>query len=607
MAGPPRNDGDLVSDAREQFLESDPVDTTAVRGTILESWRRSQFWGVQVDELTPPYRPETEIDSRLVHAARPVLDRLESVLAGAPMSVILTDARGCVLERRAGEASLNKHLDKILLAPGFSYAEQFVGTNGIGTAIEARRPYRVFGSEHFSERLQAMSCAGTPIRNLLNGRLEGVLDLTSWVHNANSLMQALSQEAAAEIEELLVRQSSEREQALLREFLAVNRRTGRPVLALSDDFIMTNDAADRSLDKADHVILREKTADLMSGRHDTSGDVVLSSGQTVRLRCRPVLSPAGRAGAVVEISSGEGGGRHHAVGGRPAEPLPDLVGHSPAWLEVCQQVEAHCRKRSWLLVVGESGVGRYALVQATHRRWHPDGRLTVLDPLELAEDLESWFARFSADGGRGTLVLRHLDQMSATALRQLESHLQALSEEPLAELWVVGTVHSDTDVDRRLGRILKHFTESVSVPPLRHRIEDIRELVPQLLERHAPGRAITIGPDAIQILLRGSWPGNIGELDQALRSALARRHTGQITVADLPESCHTTSRRVLSEWESLERDAIVRALKESGGDKIKAAVRLGISRATVYRKIRMFGIVLGPDAEQGEAHPDVAT
>src|ERR1700738_5015257 len=118
MSGGPTDDGDLISGAREHFLESDPVDASAVRGTILESWRRSRFWGVPVDELAPPYRPETEVDSRLVHAARPVLDRLESALAGAPMSLILTDAHGCVLERRAGERSLNKHLDAILLAPG---------------------------------------------------------------------------------------------------------------------------------------------------------------------------------------------------------------------------------------------------------------------------------------------------------------------------------------------------------------------------------------------------------------------------------------------------------------------------------------------------------
>src|SRR6202022_3642333 len=156
-----------------------------------------------------------------------------------------------VLERRPGEHSLKNQLDSILLAPGFSYLEQFVGTNGIGTAIEERRTSRVFGSEHFSERLQTMSCAGTPIRNLLNGRLEGVIDLTARRADANSLMQALAQEAAAEIEQRLIQQSSEREQALLREFLAANRRTANAVLALSDDLFMANDVADRSLDGAD--------------------------------------------------------------------------------------------------------------------------------------------------------------------------------------------------------------------------------------------------------------------------------------------------------------------------------------------------------------------
>src|SRR5439155_19923625 len=139
--------------------------------------------------------------------------------------------------------------------------------------------------------------------------------------------------------------------------------------------------------------------------------------------------------------------------------------------------------------------------------------------------------------------------------------------------------------------------ESVPVPPLRHRIEDIRELVPHLLQRHAPGRQIAVGPDAMHTLLRCTWPGNVAELEQALRSALARRHTGQIRVADLPESCHATSRRVLSEWESIERDAIIRALTEAHGDKIKAAVRLGISRATIYRKIRTFGIVIEPETD----------
>jgi sigma-54 dependent transcriptional regulator, acetoin dehydrogenase operon transcriptional activator AcoR len=593
MSGAQQDDGKFVSGARDRFLESENVDDTAVRGTILASWRRSQFWGVPVDELTPPYRPDTEIDSRLVHAARPVMDRLEAALAGAPMSVILTDAHACVLDRRAGEPSLNKHLDMILLAPGFSYAEQFVGTNGIGTALEARQSSRVFGSEHFSERLQSMSCAGTPIRNLLNGRVEGVIDLTSWRANASLLMQAMSQEAAAEIEQLLVHQSSEREQALLLEFLAVNRRTAKAVLAVGDDIVMTNEVADRALDRADHLILRERAAGTMSGSHDASGEVVLSRGQMARIRCRPVASAIGTAGAIIEITLGEVTPRHHATGTLSAEPLADLAGHSAEWIEASKQVEAHCRARSWLLVAGESGVGKFALIQAAHRRWYPDQHLNVLDALELADDVvKAWLARNAGfEETPGTLVLRHVDQMSPAALGQLDAVLQMVDHSPPGP-WVVGTVQSDTDMEERLGKLFQHFTESVPVPPLRHRIEDLRELVPHFLRRHAPGRRIAIAPDAMQTLFRGAWPGNVAELERALRSALARRHTGQITVADLPDSCHATSRGVLSEWECIERDAITRALRDSNGDKIKAAVRLGISRATIYRKIRTFGIII---------------
>ncbi len=602
MSGAAKAGREPIADVRERFLSSDlvePADDSVVRGAIIESWRRSEFWGVSVDELAPPFRADTEMDSRLVHAARPVMDRLASTLAGDPMSVILTDARGCVLERRAGETSLNKHLDLILLAPGFSYAEQFVGTNGIGTAIEARRPSRVFGSEHFSERLQAMSCAGAPIRNLLTSRFEGVIDLTSWRDNANSLMEALSQEAAAEIEGLLLQQSSVREQALLREFLAVNRRTAKAILAISDDFLMTNDAADRSLDAADHSIVREKAADLSSVNFDAASDVVLSRGQTVRLRCRPVLTPTGRAGAIVEITPSDSGPRHHPSSRSSSQPLPDLAGHNAAWIEACKHVEAHCRERSWLLVVGESGVGKFTLVEAAHRRWSPGRRLTVLDGLDMRHGVGEWAAGLSPDDEQGTIVLRHLDQMKPAEIDEMAAVIDSL---PPDGPWLVGTVSSDRDVELRLGKLLHHFTESVPLPPLRHRIEDVLELVPVLLQRHAPGRAITIAPEAMHTLLRGAWPGNVAELGQAIRSALVRRHTGKITVADLPDSCHATSRRVLTEWETIERDAIIRALREAAGDKIKAADRLGISRATIYRKIRTFGIVIDIEAE----HPGPA-
>ena len=95
----------------------------------------------------------------------------------------------------------------------------------------------------------------------------------------------------------------------------------------------------------------------------------------------------------------------------------------------------------------------------------------------------------------------------------------------------------------------------------------------------------------MQLLLRASWPGNIEQLWQVLRRVVQHRRTGAIRPADLPPECRTVSRRLLSPLESMERDAIVQSLLDTGGNKVKAAESLGMSRATIYRKIHEYGIV----------------
>jgi sigma-54 dependent transcriptional regulator, acetoin dehydrogenase operon transcriptional activator AcoR len=148
-----------------------------------------------------------------------------------------------------------------------------------------------------------------------------------------------------------------------------------------------------------------------------------------------------------------------------------------------------------------------------------------------------------------------------------------------------------------LGGLLERLPVSITVPPLRHHSDDIRDLVPALLARHVPSRPPACTSETLQTLLRAPWSGNIAQLESVICRILARRRTGHIGPEDLPPECHATSRRVLTHWETLERDAIAEALMESGGDRIKAASRLGISRATIYRKIHAFGIVIERGAD----------
>ena len=96
----------------------------------------------------------------------------------------------------------------------------------------------------------------------------------------------------------------------------------------------------------------------------------------------------------------------------------------------------------------------------------------------------------------------------------------------------------------------------------------------------------------MQLLLRYSWPGNSEQLWQVLRRVVQQRRIGVIQPSDLPPECFTVSRRLLNPLQSMERDAIVQSLLQFDGNKVKAADSLGMSRATIYRKIHEYGIVV---------------
>jgi transcriptional regulator of acetoin/glycerol metabolism len=90
--------------------------------------------------------------------------------------------------------------------------------------------------------------------------------------------------------------------------------------------------------------------------------------------------------------------------------------------------------------------------------------------------------------------------------------------------------------------------------------------------------------------MRNLWPGNVEQLYRVLRATVARRRSGVVEVGDLPPECRATTRRVLTPLEAIECDAIVEALLDTGGNKAEAARQLGMSRATIYRKIRGYGL-----------------
>src|SRR5450759_2430741 len=605
MPRPRATDGERLAKTRERFLTADSFEPNHVRDTILASWWRSRHWNVAADRIELNYIRDPNLDTPLTRNALPVLRNLRDNLDGQPISVILTDAAGVVLVRLTGDRDLERHLDSVQLAPGFSYAEEFVGTNGIGTALEGGRPMHVFGHEHYAENLEDLACAGVPIHHPTSGKTIGAVDLTCWRRDADPLLVALAKTTADQITQALLTDSSAREFELLSEYLRACKRTAGIVLALNNDVVMMNDYARHVLDPGDQVVLLGQAADALASRQPGPVTVELPTGIKARLHCRPVGREGRPAGGVVHVKLVDWGTRQGVDTGPQARMfLPGLVGTGPLWLRACHQVDAVYGASEWLALEGERGTGKLALIRAVHQRRNPARHFQVLDAADAGDP--DWPARVRAEllDGEGDLVIRHVDRLKIRRLDALTTALdEALAAGRQHSLWVAvtlsegsadpggwppGTPHAGGD----LAELLRSFPSTVEMPPLRHHSEDLHELVPFFLAKlNRPGQ-LTCSPEAMQLLLRSSWPGNTEQLWNILKQVVQHRRTGTIHPNDLPPECWTVSRRLLSPLESMERDAIVQSLLDHEGNKVKAAKSLGMSRATIYRKIHEYRIVM---------------
>ncbi len=593
---PDVRDDSRLAQARERFLTAELIEPGQVRDTILASWRRSRDWHVAADRIDLSYVRDPDLDTPLTRTALPVLQNLREDLQGELVSVILTDAHGLALSRLTADHDLERHLDRVQLAPGFSYAEEFVGTNGIGTALESGRAAHVFGHEHYAEHLEDLACAAVPICHPISGQVVGAVNLTCWRKDAGRLLIALAQSTARQVTQGLLHDSSAGEFQLLREYLRACRYTGGFIFALASDMALMNDQARDTLDPGDQAALLGHAAEALAGDHPAVVDVELPTGATARMHCRPLRGTGRRrlAGGVVHVKLIEPASQA-AVDARTGSQAPRfgpaLVGSGPLWLRGCRQAEAACASGEWLSLEGEPGVGKLALLRAVHRRRNPAGAFHVLDAAEAGD--HDWMERALGEllEGEGSLVIQHVDRLSTLPLQALWIALeQALAAGRQHVLWVTVTLSQESAVGDLAG-LLKFFPAAVELPPLRHHIEDLRELVPFFLARLNPHGPSACSPEAMHLLLRSNWPGNTEQLWQVLRRVARHRRTGTIHPGDLPPECWSVSRRLLSPLESIERDAIVQSLLDHHGSKAKGAGSLGISRATIYRKIHEYGII----------------
>ena len=291
-------------------------------------------------------------------------------------------------------------------------------------------------------------------------------------------------------------------------------------------------------------------------------------------------------------------GQVSAGGARAALPspvLPAAVGCGPLWAKCRQAVDRAFRTPEWLVLEGEPGTGKTTLARAVHQIRTPAAHLRVLDAAEYGPRWVADVIDELATGG-GTLLLTHVDTLPPEAMSVLVDVLEPYRESTDADgHWVVVTTGKQRgragadDLDDAAHPVPADRRGAAAAPPRRGRRRARARTCSTRLTR---GGNLSVSPAVMRVLMRNRWPGNVEQLYQVLRTTVARRRSGTIELRDLPPECRATTRRVLTPLEAIECDAIVEALLDTDGNKAEAARQLGMSRATIYRKIRGYGLTV---------------
>jgi DNA-binding NtrC family response regulator len=300
-----------------------------------------------------------------------------------------------------------------------------------------------------------------------------------------------------------------------------------------------------------------------------------------------------------------------------------LVGSSPAMLRTLDLARRVAKVDSTVLITGESGSGKERLARFIHdESARTAGPFLAINcaavPETLLESELFGHARGSFTGASqdraglfeaangGTLLLDEIGDvptaMQVKLLRVLqEREVRRVGENRARPInaRVLAATNRDLLADVHGARFRQDLyyrlrVVELVVPPLRERREDILPLARQLVAGAAKrfGKKVpALTPDATNLLLRYAWPGNVRELENALERAVALMQSERIGIDDLPPEVGSSAPAIpaageVRPLEEVERDYIAAALRASGGNRAKAAEKLGIGAATLYRKLK---------------------
>lgn len=535
-------------------LDANPLDL---------AWRRSELSGLTPHSARPGSPdPRAARSLRLIEAARPVMDGLDTILRDTGASLVLADREGRVIRTARDNARISRMLLRRGVDEGATLTEEALGNNGIGTALETRAGVFINGEQHFAEVLRDFVCYGHPIIDPLTRRLVGAVNLTGMTADASRLFAPFVRKVVADIEARYVDTARADDRELWRRFVERTRSSDTATCAFGDEVVLASHSSLEQLDSRDLVTLRRLV------ERDEVGEVVELSVGTVGVS----TSRVGRRGHLLDLTFPESPG---ALAPTPAPtPAPRTVVAAPATV-----VGTHA-------VRGPSGAGRSTTARgiagpgARHLR------------LAEADDAATAWREMVAPALRersGPVILDDIDLLDDADLRRLAARMESASDHLVV-------VTSRDDPRPAVTAILDLCDRRTEVRPLHERGTEGEEIVRRMVADLATRRGMrppTVAARFVEAACALDLPNGLVTLRAILGDCLTRlEQTCAVTldVDTLPSRSRSARPPRPGELARGEYDAIVAALTECSGVRSRAARRLGISRTTLYARMREFGL-----------------
>ena len=622
----------------ELFVSGAEVDLTDLSPVIREAWIRSREAGI---DPALPHAPLQEIPSdpeilRQEIDWLPCADRVFSLLCNffteSHQAVYLVDHQGRLLAIRGGRKAM-ANAEKIYAIPGGEWSEEKVGCGAIGTSLHTGLPVQVCWEENYIVSLKEWASLGAPIHDPATGEVLGAIGIGGHEKFSHPRAFELFIEAAELIEKGLRERELGKCFAILEHFGELaGRYPADGLLALDrrGRILTINPAIEQMLSLPRSRLIGQLLQDVPLLR-EQFGAVAESASipQDLSRQRLPGVTvfpgSVGRdAGTILLFSQPIRSAKKQTEHSWPTSyTFADLIGESRIFRECVARAERASQYDWPVLLLGESGTGKELFAQSIHsastRRYGP---FVPLDCASLSDELvgmelfgydEGAFTG-AAKGGKpgklqlahqGTLFLDDVDNLPAKVqvglLRVLESNqiVPLGGSKPRAvNIRVITASNRDLEQLVHEGKFradLYHRLRVVAIqlPPLRERSEDIPLLAGQVLSQQS--QAVSITDEAVDALRQYSWPGNVRELKNVLTEAVAYTTSQCITTSDLPTALlHVVAPPSQSRQQVLdntEAELIAQAVQQTGSVS-KAARRLGLHHATMYRRMKKYNIPL---------------